>query len=88
MPNGPTIPDAGGNSQRDTDNDGYGNSCDPDFNNDGMVAPIDFSTVKSNFGSTAAADQDLNGNGIVDPTDFGFTKANVGQLPGPSALNP
>ena len=31
QPNGPLIPDAGGQIQRDTDADGYGNVCDADF---------------------------------------------------------
>jgi hypothetical protein len=43
-PNGPLIPDAGGNSQRDTDGDGYGNICDADLNNfDALVNISDYS---------------------------------------------
>jgi hypothetical protein len=82
--NGTSIPDAGGNSQLDTDNDGYGNVCDPDFNNNGLVDATDFSLLKALFGSRTAPDQDLNGNGIVDPTDFSITKARFAQPPGPS----
>jgi hypothetical protein len=88
------IPDLGDNctlvvnaDQRDTDADGYGNICDADFNDNGIVDPGDFSTLKAALG-TAAADQDLNGNGIVDPSDFSRLKANLGQPPGPSALAP
>ena len=36
--------------QRDTDGDGYGNICDPDFNNNNIVDPTDFSLAKSLFG--------------------------------------
>jgi hypothetical protein len=88
------IPDLGDNctllantDQRDSNGDGYGNSCDADFNDNGIVDPTDFTAVKSLVGQVSP-DHDLNGNGIVDPTDFTFTKANVGQLPGPSALAP
>ena len=87
-PNGPLIPDAGGNSQRDTDGDGYGNICDADFDNNGIVDPGDFSTMKAALGATLSPDQDLNGNGIVDPADFSILKSYVGQPPGPSCCAP
>lgn len=87
-PNGPLLPDAGGFSQRDTDSDGYGNVCDPDFNQNLIVDPLDFSMLKSVLGSPAAPDQDLNGNGIVDPLDFSTLKSFLGQPPGPSGLAP
>jgi len=76
------------NSQRDTDNDGYGNVCDADFNNNRIVDPLDFSLLKSVLGSPVAPDQDLNGNGIVDPLDFSVLKSLLGQSPGPSGVVP
>ena len=88
LANGPAFPDAGGNSQLDTDGDGYGNLCDGDFNNNGIVDGADFSLLKSVLGSPAAPDQDLNGNGIVDGADFSALKANLGQLPGPAGALP
>ena len=36
-PNGILIPDAGGNSQVDTDGDALGDACDPDNDNDGLT---------------------------------------------------
>jgi hypothetical protein len=36
--------------QRDTDSDGYGSVCDPDFNQNNFVDPVDFSTLKTMFG--------------------------------------
>ena len=81
-PNGPDMPDAGGNSQLDTDGDGFGNLCDADFNGNGIVDPGDFSLLKARFGQTGFPDQDLNGNGIVDPFDFSLLKAKFGQAPG------
>ena len=38
--------------QRDTDLDGFGNLCDPDFNNDGGVNFVDLGIFKSLFGQT------------------------------------
>ena len=37
MPNGVLIPDAGGNSQVDTDRDTLGDACDPDDDDDGLT---------------------------------------------------
>ncbi len=71
--------------QRDTDRDGFGNECDPDFNNNGTVDAFDFSQLKSVFG-LVAEDEDLNGNGVVDVFDFSKLKAKFGQAPGPSAV--
>jgi hypothetical protein len=79
---------AANTNQRDTNDDGYGNLCDADFNGNGIVDPGDFSLLKSCFGRTDCPDQDLNGNGIVDPFDFSTLKANFGQPPGPSGLVP
>jgi len=32
-------------SQQDSDLDGYGDSCDPDFDNDGLVSSLDEDVV-------------------------------------------
>ena len=47
--NGPNEPDAGGNIQRDTDGDGFGNVCDGDLNNDGIVNFADLARFKQFF---------------------------------------
>ena len=39
--NGPLILDPGGNSQRNTNSDGYGNMCDGDLDNDGNTNTLD-----------------------------------------------
>jgi hypothetical protein len=69
--------------QTDTDSDGYGNACDPDFDQNGVVDSTDLSTLKSAL-RTSAPDQDLNGNGVVDSTDYSIAKSYLRKPPGPS----
>ena len=69
--------------QRDTDGDLYGNRCDPDFDNDGLVERDDITYVRSVFG-TPDPDGDLDGDGIVGPRDFFITRSFLGEPPGPS----
>jgi glucose/arabinose dehydrogenase/PKD repeat protein len=86
--NGPVIPDAGGNSQRDTDGDGYGNVCDADLNQDGNVNFADLALFRAVFG-TADPDADLNGSGgSVNAGDLAIFRALFGRPPGPSGLVP
>jgi hypothetical protein len=70
--------------QRDTDGDGYGNVCDPDFNQNGVVDSTDLSLMKSVLRSSTSPDQDLNGNGVVDSTDYSIVKSSLRKSPGPS----
>ena len=85
--NGPLAPDVGGNSQRDTDGDGYGNVCDPDFYNSGNVDFADLAYMKSMF-FTPDGDADLNGDGKVDFADLAILKSMFLGPPGPSGLAP
>ena len=85
--NGPLIPDAGGNSQLDTDGDGYGNICDPDFDNSGIVNAADLAYLKTRF-FTTDANADLSGDGIVNAGDLAITKIMFFGPPGPSGLVP
>ena len=92
-PNGPLVPDSGGNSQWDTDGDGYGNVCDADINNSGTVTTADFGLLRSVLGqaassSPAAAAADMNGSGTVTTADFGLLRARLGTAPGPSGVVP
>jgi hypothetical protein len=89
VPNGPLAPDAGGNIQRDTDSDGYGNICDPDFDNqpNPTVDFADLAVMKSVF-FTADPDADLDGNRAVDFADLAIMKAMFFGPPGPSGLVP
>jgi hypothetical protein len=88
--NGPTIPDAGGNIQRDTDGDGYGNVCDADLDGSKAVNLVDFGLFRTAFGQSGSFDfdADFDGSGAVNLIDFGIFRALFGGEPGPSGLNP
>jgi len=85
--NGPAKRDAGGNVQRDSNGDGYGNLCDADLNNNGIINSLDLGLFKAAY-MTANADADLNGNGIVNSLDLGLFKGMFMKAPGPSGLVP
>lgn len=85
--NGPLIPDAGGNSQLDTDGDNYGNICDPDYNGDLLVNAADLADMKAVF-LTADSNIDLNGDGDVNAADLAIMKTLFLRPPGPSGLAP
>jgi arylsulfate sulfotransferase len=77
--NGPLLTDLGGNSQLDSDGDGYGNICDGDLNNDGMVNSQDLGLMKLAFLTSANQsnfnpDADLNGDNIINSLDLGIFK--------------
>jgi hypothetical protein len=93
-PNGPLIPDAGGNSQRDTDGEGYGNIFDADLNNfDALLNLSDYSGFRSVFGapsplSLPAEHGDFNGDGLVNLSDYSIFRSSFGKAPGPSCCAP
>ncbi|MFK8014114.1 MAG: thrombospondin type 3 repeat-containing protein [Gammaproteobacteria bacterium] len=72
--------------QRDTNGDGFGNACDADLNNDGVINVVDLGLLRSVF-FTADADADLNGDGVVNVVDLGLLRAAFFSAPGPSGLN-
>ncbi|MDJ0867077.1 MAG: thrombospondin type 3 repeat-containing protein [Myxococcota bacterium] len=77
--------------QIDTDSDGYGNACDPDYNNDRAVGIPDFNVVRAQFGLTDADPGfdpavDHNGDGAVGLADFNVFRSYFGLMPGPSGL--
>ncbi len=89
---GDGVPDAADNcsllanpSQRDTNGDGFGNRCDPDLNDDGIVNFIDIGLFRDVFGTTDA-DADFNGNGVVDVIDFRILRSFLFSPPGPGAM--
>jgi hypothetical protein len=74
-------------SQCDGDNDGYGNNCDADFNNDLIVNNFDVGPFKAGLGTSNPV-TDLNCDGITNNFDVGPFKAMLGSAPGPSGLVP
>ncbi len=78
--------------QRDTDRDGYGNRCDPDYNDDGLVGIPDFNALRAQFGNVETdPDYDdnveLTGDGAIGIPDFNVLNALFGLPPGPSGLD-
>ncbi len=79
-------------AQLDTDQDGYGNLCDADYDGDGVVSGLDFSVFRSAYQTQAGdpgwdADVDANGDGAVGAFDFSRFRAAYTSPPGPSGLS-
>lgn len=74
-------------NQLDTNSDGYGNVCDPDYNNDGTIDFLDLGIIKAGFFGSDP-DIDLNGDNFVDFLDLGILKSMFFGMPGPSGIAP
>jgi hypothetical protein len=74
--------DAGNSDQRDTNGDGIGNVCDPDFNGDCVVNFLDLAVMRSVFYGSFA-DADLDGNGFVNFQDLAILRSLFFAPPGP-----
>lgn len=72
-------------NQRDTDADGYGNACDPDYDQNNAVTITDFSTFLADFGGPGDL-TDHDGNGAVTVTDFSVFLTYFGGPQGQSGL--
>lgn len=91
------IPNA---NQRDTDGDGYGNICDADLNNDGIVttswgvttppaARGDVEQIQITAGNAGyVSHQDLDGDNDVDADDVAIAQHWMFLPPGRSGLHP
>ncbi len=91
---GDGVPDSADNctlianaDQRDSNGDGFGNVCDADISNDGLINAIDLGLLRLVF-FTTDADADFNGDGIVNAIDLGVLKNAFFGAPGPSGLAP
>ena len=85
VPNGPLESTGSCSSMEDGDLDGYGNPCDGDVNNNGVVGLPDVGLMLNALGSSDAT-ADLNCNGVVGLPDVGMALLALGQEPGPSGL--
>jgi len=85
-PNGPALPDTGGNSQLDVGGDGYGNLCDADLNGSGLVTSGDYIILRNALNTNNPA-ADLNGSGLVTSADYLILRSALNQPPGPSGAH-
>lgn len=69
--------------QRDSNNDGYGNICDADLDNNGLVSFADLNLFRSAFDSEDA-DADLDGSGRVSFADLNIFRSLFDKPPGPA----
>ena len=77
--------------QDDTDGDDYGNACDGDFDQNGVVDAKDFHLFLPDFesGLDNGMGTDMSADGTVDANDFDlFVTSFLVTAPGPSALAP
>ena len=77
VPNGPNDP----SNQVDTDEDGFGNSCDCDFTQDLITLGDDFVLLYAAFNTTQEL-HDIDGDGFVLGSDIIFCSNNLGGSPG------
>ncbi|MEM7083004.1 MAG: hypothetical protein AAF465_09740 [Pseudomonadota bacterium] len=70
--------------QYDSDQDGFGNVCDADFNNDCVINFVDINMFSTAFASSSE-DFDLNNDGVVNFLDFSVLAGLFLNPPGPSA---
>jgi cysteine-rich repeat protein len=74
-------------AQEDTNGDGFGNRCDPDLDNNGVVNFVDFGQLRAVF-LTTDPDADFNSDGTVNFIDVAIFRDFFLTPPGPSALVP
>jgi secreted trypsin-like serine protease len=80
-------------TQKDLDEDGCGDLCDGDFNQNGVSDAADFSLFKSAYGTVQGQPgydplADMDCNGAVGAMDFNAFKSGFGAASGPSGLPP
>jgi len=70
--------------QRDSDNDGFGDVCDGDFDQDGVVGISDVMRLERAIRTGVRfPGADLDGDGAVDGRDLSLLQVQVGHPPGP-----
>ncbi|MEM7083261.1 MAG: thrombospondin type 3 repeat-containing protein [Pseudomonadota bacterium] len=72
--------------QRDTNGDGFGNICDPDLDNNGVVNFLDVNAWTPTFNTSCGdVDEDFNGDGVCNFADYVLFSQFFLQPPGPGA---
>jgi hypothetical protein len=71
-------------AQCDTDSDGYGNACDGDVDNSGIIGLPDYPAIDNNIGGTTPPGADTNCDGVIGLPDYPIIDNNIGSPPGPS----
>jgi len=71
--------------QRDSNNDGFGNVCDADLDNDCLINFSDLGMLRIAFFSDDE-DSDFNGDGVVSAVDLGIMRSVFFGVPGPSGV--
>ncbi len=79
--------------QHDSNGDGYGNLCDPDLDNNGVVNFADYVEFATRFLATDdspnwLADADLNNDGVINFGDIAIVSSFFLLPPGPSGTAP
>jgi hypothetical protein len=79
-------------SQADADEDGFGNACDGDLNNSGLVTAADYPILRDCLNRRAesarrdpCAVADLNDDDLVTAADYAIWRAMLNKPPGPSS---
>jgi len=73
--------------QTDTDEDGFGNRCDADFDQSGAVNFADLARLRAGFFGAEAL-LDLTGDGVVNFADLALVRSMFLAAPGPSGVVP
>ncbi|MEM7084458.1 MAG: thrombospondin type 3 repeat-containing protein, partial [Pseudomonadota bacterium] len=72
--------------QRDTNGDGFGNACDPDLDNNGVVNFLDVNAWTPTFNTACGdVDEDFNGDGVCNFADYALFADFFLMPPGPGA---
>jgi hypothetical protein len=78
-------------NQLDSNQDGYGNTCDADYNDDEMVGGPDLALLAGAYGTSAGSPGyepriDANGDGVIGAAELALFGISFGHPPGPSGL--